>query len=110
MRAQLKALKAERAFLLTKCEECRKFVKACSQCKGWDKNSTTAKAIYRQLNRRIKKVNALTDTINQLEWDLKIAIRQQETIHHKLAGMRAQTAIIDEICSEDIKAEIDNLS
>ena len=47
MRAQLKALKAERVYVLTKCEECRKFVKTCSQYKGWDKSSTTAKIATR---------------------------------------------------------------
>lgn len=109
IRAQIKALKAERQSLIWKCEECRKFVKACSQYKNWDKESPVAKVVYKQLKARIKEVNKLTDKINELEWDLKIAIRQQETIHHKLAGKRAQTAIIDEACPEEVKAEIDNL-
>lgn len=108
MRAQIKALKAERQSLIWKCEECRKFVKACSQYKNWDKESLVAKVVYKQLNARIKQVNELTNQINQLQWDLNIAIRQQETIHHKLAGKRAQVATIDEVCPEDVKAEIDN--
>lgn len=108
IRAQIKALKAERQSLIWKCEECRKFVKACSQYKNWDKESPVAKVVYKQLNARIKQVNELTNQINQLQWDLNIAIRQQETIHHKLAGKRAQVAIIDEACPEDVKAEIDN--
>lgn len=110
IRAQIKALKAERQSLIWKCEECRKFVKACSQYKNWDKESPVAKVVYKQLNARIKQVNELTNQINQLEWDLNIAIRQQNMIHTKLAGMRAQTTIIDEVCPEQVKAEIDNLS
>ena len=112
MRAQLKALKAERESLIAKCEECRKFVKACSQYKNWDKESPTAKAVYKQLNKRIKAVNELTNRINHLQWDLNIAIRQQDMVNKKLAskGHRADVAVIDEAVSEDIKAEIDNLS
>lgn len=109
-RAQIKALKFEREIKIQKCDECRKFIKACSQYKGWDKESSTAKAIYTQLNKRIKEVNKLTNEINHLMWDLKVATRQQDTIHKKLAGKRIQCAVIDEACPEEIKAEIDNLS
>lgn len=108
MRAQIKALKAERTDLIIKCEECRKFVKACSQCKNWDKDSPIAKVVYRQLNQRIKQINKITDEINQLQWDLNIAIRQQDTVGKKLADKRAMAAFIDEACPEDIKAKIDN--
>jgi hypothetical protein len=110
MRAQIKALKAERHSLICKCEECRKFIKACSQYKNWDKESPTAKAIYTQLNKRIKAVNKITDKINELEWDLRIAIRQQDTVHNKLAGKRAQVTTIDDSCPDEVKAEINNLS
>lgn len=108
MRARIKAYKAERAALIIKCDECRKFIKACGQCKDWDKNSATAKVAYRQLNKKINHINHLTNVINQLEWDLKIAIRQQETVSKKLADKRAMTAFVDEACPEDIKAEVDN--
>lgn len=96
MRAQIKALKAERAELIMKCEECRKFVKACAQYGNWDKTSPTAKAVYRQLNRRIKEVNELTDRITQLQWDLNIAIKQQDSIGKKLAGKRAEVLMVDD--------------
>lgn len=96
-RAQIKALKAERESLIKKCEECRKFVKACAQYKSWDKSSPTAKAVYRQLNRRIKEVNELTDRITQLQWDLNIAIKQQDSVGKKLAGKRAEVLMVDDI-------------
>ncbi len=96
MRAQIKALKAERESLIWKCNECRNFVKACGQYNNWDRDSAVAKVVYRQLNRRIKEVNALTDKITQLQWDLNIAIRQQESVNKKLSSKRAQVVIIDE--------------
>ena len=63
-RATIKALKYEREMEKRKCEEIRKFVKACRCYKNWENDSKTAKVIYRQLNRRIAKVNKITDEIN----------------------------------------------
>lgn len=63
-RATIKALKYEREIEKRKCEEIRKFVKACRCYKNWENDSKTAKVIYRQLNRRIAKVNKITDEIN----------------------------------------------
>ena len=80
MKAKIKALKYERNIEKEKCEEIRKFVKACSQYKGWDKDSSTAKAIYKQLNKRIKKVNLLTDKINQLYSELYADFRRQDMV------------------------------
>lgn len=84
LRAEIKALKAEYKEEKAACEECRKFVKACSQYKNFDKESPTAKAMFRQLNRRIKKVNDLADAINNKMMDLDSAIRQKEIVHKAL--------------------------
>lgn len=110
IRAEIKALKDERRELIAACEECRKFVKACSQYKNWDKKSLVAKVVYKQLNKRIKEVNKLTDKINNLNWDLNIAIKQQDMVHNKLTGKHANAVTIDESLPEEVKAEIDNLS
>ena len=90
MRAEIKALKAEHKKEKTACEECRKFAKACSQYKNFDKDSSTAKAMYRQLNRRIKRVNQLADEINQKINDLNIAIKQKEIVHKALERKRTK--------------------
>ena len=90
MRAEIKALKAEHKREKTACEECRKFVKACSQYKNFDKDSSTAKAMYRQLNRRIKRVNQLADEINKKINDLDIAIKQKEIVHKALKRKRTK--------------------
>ena len=84
MRAKIAALKAEHKQKKAACEECGKFVKAVSQYKKFNKEDPTAKAMYRQLNRRIKEVNKLVDKINQLEFDLKLAINQQVRIKKRI--------------------------
>jgi hypothetical protein len=53
-------------------------VKACEQYKNWDKNSPSAKIIYRQLNLKIRKVNELTDIINQKMKNLEKAIWKRD--------------------------------
>jgi hypothetical protein len=93
IRAEIKALKAEYKKEKAACEECRKFVKACSQYRNFDKESTTAKVMYRQLNRRIKKVNKIADAINQKIQDLDIAIRQKEIVHKALEKKISQKSL-----------------
>lgn len=84
LRAEIKALKAEYKKEKAACEECRKFVKACTQYKNFDNESPTAKAMFRQLNRRIKRVNDLADKINQKMMDLDMAIKQKDIVHKAL--------------------------
>lgn len=66
MRAQVKALKYERKIAKEEAETCRKFIRACECYKNWDKESQSAKILYKQLNYKIKRVNKLTDEINDL--------------------------------------------
>lgn len=84
LRAEIKALKSEYKKEKEACEECRKFVKACSQYKNFDAESPTAKVMYRQLNRRIKRVNDLADLINKKLQDLEMAIKQKEIVSNAL--------------------------
>jgi hypothetical protein len=64
-RAIILALKYERYMAKKKSDEAIDFLKSCKGYAGFDPNSSTAKAIYRQVNRRIKKVNDITDKINE---------------------------------------------
>ena len=79
-RAYIKALKHERNKLKEEAEICRKFIKACSCYKNWDPESPTAKAAYRQLNRRIKKVNDLTEIINDEMFRLSHLILRRDAV------------------------------
>ena len=80
LRAQIKALKYERKLAKKKADQAIDFVKACECYKNFDKNSDTAKVIYRQLNRRIKKVNDLTDQINDLLEEVNAFAKRREII------------------------------
>ena len=84
IRATIKALKHERNVLKAEAEDCRKMIKACSQDKRWDPKSPTAKVAYRQLNIRIKKVNKLTEEINQLMFGLEKSIWSDGVISNAL--------------------------
>lgn len=85
-RAEIKALKEEWKEKKAACEECRKFVVAVSQYKNFDKESPTAKAMFRQLNRRIREVNKLAEEISSKEFYLKVAIREQDKFNKKTSN------------------------
>lgn len=77
-RAKIKALKYERKLAKEEAEICRKFIKACESTNAWDKDSKTAKVAYHQLNCRIKKVNKITDEINNLLFKINKSIVERD--------------------------------
>ena len=83
-RARIKALKYELKVERKACEDIRKFVRAIEGYKDFDKDSPTAKVMYRQLNQRIKKVNKLIDEINAMYLGLRIAFRKQNRLNYKI--------------------------
>lgn len=80
-RAQIKALRAEYKKKKNACEECRKFVRAVTQYSQFNAGDPSAKAMFRQLNRRIKEIDDLADEITKLEFSLRISIRQQDKLN-----------------------------
>lgn len=80
LKAELKALKYLRRRKKEECEYYRKFVKSLGCYKNFDKNSPTAKCVYKQLNKRIKEVNQLTDAVNAKREEFSIAINQRDLI------------------------------
>ena len=87
-RAEINALKDEWKQKKHDCDECRKYLIAVSQYAGFDKESSTAKAMFRQLNRRIKEVNKLAEIISQRQFNLQVAIKQQDSFNNKIEQMR----------------------
>ena len=87
-RAEISALKDEWKQKKHDCDECRKYLIAVSQYAGFDKESSTAKAMFRQLNRRIKEVNKLAEIISQKQFNLQVAIKQQDSFNSKIEQMR----------------------
>lgn len=92
IRAEIKALKAELKQEREKCEEVRKFVIACTQYAKWDKEDPSAKVVYRQLNRRIKKVNQLVDMINERELKIMRLIGQRDAVIKAMDKHRAKNS------------------
>lgn len=84
-RAEIKALKNEYKQKKHDCDECKKFVAAVQQYAKFDPKDPSAKAMFRQLNCRIKEVNRLVDEINKKEFNLHVAIRQQDRFNQKVA-------------------------
>lgn len=91
-RAIIKALKEERRKEKEQCEILRKFVKAVTQYKDFDNTSREARAMFRQLNRRIKKVNALTEEINKEMQNLEAAIAQRDIVKRAIKRRRDRRA------------------
>lgn len=80
LRATLAALKYERRLAKKKSDEAIDFMKSCEGYAKFDKNSDTAKVMYRQVNRRIKRVNDLTDQINDLLEEIKMFGQKRQII------------------------------
>ena len=87
-RAEINALKDEWKQKKHDCDECRKYLIAVSQYAGFDKESSTAKAMFRQLNSRIKEVNKLAEIISKKQFNLQVAIKQQDSFNSKVEQMR----------------------
>ena len=87
-RARIKAFKARYKREKERCEECRKFVRAVEQYATFDPESKSAKAMYRQLNRRIAAVNKLATQINAMEFDLMTSINYQTIFDKKVEKLR----------------------
>ena len=89
-RAMISALKWERRNAKEKADQSIDFLKSCQCYKNFDKDSETAKVLYRQINQRVKKVNDLTDKINELYDSLDKAIRRRSIVVNALKNKRAK--------------------
>lgn len=90
MKAEIKALMDLRRTEKTKCDECKRFVKALECYKEFDKESKTARCVYRQLNKRIRNVNYLTELINKKREDFLIAINQRDIVVKAIERKKAK--------------------
>ena len=88
-RAVIKALKDELKQKRAACDECRKFVNAVTNYANFDPETPTAKAMFRQLNRRIKEVNNIIDEINATQEGLEKSIRQHTVVVNGIQSKKA---------------------
>ena len=80
LRAKIKALKYERTLAKQKSDMALDFIHACQCYSKFNAEDPSTKVLYRQLNRRIKKVNDLTDQINELYKELDMKIHQRPVV------------------------------
>ena len=80
VRAKILALKYERYMAKKKSDDAIDFIKSCENYANFDKDSPTAKAMYRQINRRIKRVNDITDEINKYLNEIDIYQRRRSIV------------------------------
>ena len=84
IRAAIKALKYERKIAKNKADQALDFYKSCIGYADFDPESETAKVIKRQLNQRIKRVNEITDSINNLMGELDRRIQHRTIVTNTL--------------------------
>lgn len=90
-RAVIEALKYERKIAKEELKKYQNFVKACECYKDWNKEDPSAKVVYRQLNRKIKRINDLTEEIKNCEDLLKRYIVTREVLKKRLKEKKEES-------------------
>lgn len=80
IRAIIKALKYERKMLKMKSDMAIDLLKSCECYSNFNKDDDTAKVLYKQVNKRIKRVNDLTDEINNFMLSLDKSIKSRDIV------------------------------
>ena len=91
LRAKILALRYEKYLAKKKSDDAIDFIKSCKNYAAFDSESPTAKAMYRQMNRRIKKVNDLTDQINDLLKELDMHQRRRQIVLNAIKRKKEMT-------------------
>ena len=89
LRATLKALKYEYKIEKRKIEEIQKFIAIVEQYKNFNKEDGTAKAMYRQLNRRLKNLKAIEEDINMVKKTIKARLKALEKTNQILKDKKS---------------------
>lgn len=89
LRATLKALKYEYRIEKEKVDEIQKFIAVIEQYKNFNKEDGTAKAMYRQLNRRLKNLKAIEEDINMVKKTIKARLKALEKTNQILKDKKS---------------------
>jgi len=81
IRATIKALKYERKLLKEKVDFLKQFVRRCEDRKDFCEDEYTPRAVYKELNYQIDRVNELTDKINELLDDLDKLPKRRDIVN-----------------------------
>ena len=88
IRATMNALKYERKLKKHDYKVIENFIKACNCYNNFNKESLSARVMYRQLNRKKKEINDLTKDIERFEGELKELISRREKIMEKMKAKK----------------------
>lgn len=88
MRATIEAIKYEKELVKTEIANIEKYLKACECYKDFDKESPTAKVLYRQLNKKKKNFKYLKNWMVLIKKHLKETIIKREKFLEKLNELR----------------------
>ena len=83
LRAMKKALKAQYKEEKLKLNAIKNFITAVSQYKNFDNESSTAKAMYRQYNRRVKQLEELASKITAIDDVIKSRLKALKVVEEK---------------------------
>lgn len=83
LRAEKKALKAQYKEEKLKLDGIKNFITAVSQYKNFDNESPTAKAMYRQYNRRVKQLEELASKISAIDNIIKYRLEALKSAEKK---------------------------
>jgi len=83
LRATKKALKAQYKEEKLKLDAIKTFMTAVSQYKNFDNESSTAKAMYRQYNRRVKRLEEIASDISAIDDVIKARLKSLKVIEEK---------------------------
>ena len=86
----IKAYKYERKIAKIKSDEAIDFVKSCLCYKDFNKDDPSAIVVKRQLQKRIDRVNKITNKINILINILDEKIKQRSEYHKKIKKIKEQ--------------------
>ena len=88
IRATMNALKYERKLKKHDYKVIENFIKACNCYNNFNKESLSARVMYRQLNRKKKEINDITKDIERFEGELKELISRREKIMEKMKSKK----------------------
>lgn len=88
IRATIDALKYERKLKKHDYKVIENFIKACNCYNNFNKESLSAKVMYRQLNRKRKEINDITKEIEKFKGELQELISRREKIMEKMKSKK----------------------
>lgn len=91
LKAIIKALKYERKIAKVKSDEALDFVKSCLCYKNFNPDDPSTIVVKRQLQKRINRVNKITDEINATIEYLNERIKQRSNFYKKIENKKTKT-------------------